>query len=377
LRENGDVKFKAYGEEIDEHFHGEYEEGDRFKIEVPYGNFLTVQLDQSLKPALIYLPDGVFEFSIPFGRERSMCYAKGAFAGDDHRIVVSEPTDAEIYAERMISSNSHDRHKVPKYFPHAAANFVTREEPSFFERNAIDGVCDNSSHGAYPYHSWGGGLREDLEFWVDFGMPVEVSKVVIFLRADFPHDTYWKEMDIEFSDGTKIHKDLIGTADGQEVLVPVRDVQVGDTILVRTGGIIPLDGKVCGVFLYVVVDGVGNARNMIRQMEVLTNEVDYYKEELSRERGARYGLDSIIGNSAAIARMKNQILQAAKSSSTVLIEGETGTGKELIAHSIHSLSSRRNNNFVRVNCSAIPAAGRLPRNSMESFSPHCRISLFR
>lgn len=115
------------------------------------------------------------------------------------------------------------------------------------------------------------------------------------------------------------------------------------------------NGNVCGVFLYVVVDGVGNTRNMIRQMEVLTNEVDYYKEELSRERGARYGLDSIIGNSQAILQMKAQILQAAKSSSTVLIEGETGTGKELIAHSIHALSSRRNNNFVRVNCSAIPA----------------------
>lgn len=114
------------------------------------------------------------------------------------------------------------------------------------------------------------------------------------------------------------------------------------------------DGAVCGVFLYVVVDGVGNARDMIRQMEVLTNEVDYYKEELSRERGARYGLDSIIGSSPAILRMKEQILQAAKSSSTVLIEGETGTGKELIAHSIHALSPRRSANFVRVNCSAIP-----------------------
>lgn len=114
------------------------------------------------------------------------------------------------------------------------------------------------------------------------------------------------------------------------------------------------DGNVCGVFLYVVVDGVGNARHMIRQMEVLTNEVDYYKEELSRERGARYGLDSIIGNSSSILRMKDQILQAAKSSSTVLIEGETGTGKELIAHSIHSLSPRRSANFIRVNCSAIP-----------------------
>lgn len=115
------------------------------------------------------------------------------------------------------------------------------------------------------------------------------------------------------------------------------------------------DGKVCGVFLYVVIDGVNNARNMIRQMEVMANEVDYYKQELSRTRGARYGLDSIIGNSPVILQMKNRIIQAAKSSSTVLIEGESGTGKELIAHSIHILSARNTGNFVRVNCSAIPA----------------------
>ena len=115
------------------------------------------------------------------------------------------------------------------------------------------------------------------------------------------------------------------------------------------------DGKVCGVFLYVVVNGLNNARDMTRQIEVLANEVDFYKEELSRERGARYGLDSIVGTSSAIVRMKSQIQQAAKSCSTVLIEGETGTGKELIAHSIHALSARRSANFVRVNCSAIPA----------------------
>ena len=115
------------------------------------------------------------------------------------------------------------------------------------------------------------------------------------------------------------------------------------------------DGKVCGVFLYVIVDGIANARDMIRQVEVMVNEVDYYKEELSRERGARYGPDSIIGSSPAILQMKSQIIQAAKSSSTVLIEGETGSGKELVAHSIHALSARRAANFVRVNCSAIPA----------------------
>ncbi len=217
IRENGDVKFKAYGNEIDEHFHGEYEPGDKFRIDLCDSEFVKLKLADTLAESIVYVPDGTFEFAVPFDRERGACYAPGTFDGDDHRIVVSEPTDSEIYDERLISLNSHDRHNVPKYYPHAVANFVTREDPCFFERNAIDGVIDNSNHGFYPYHSWGGGLREDLEFEVHFGRDVEASRVVLFLRADFPHDTYWKECDIEFSDGTKIHTELIGTADGQAV----------------------------------------------------------------------------------------------------------------------------------------------------------------
>ena len=217
IRENGDVKFKAYGNEIDEHFHGEYEPGDKFRIELCDGNFVKLRLDPTLAESIVYVPDSTFEFLVPFDREREACYAPGAFGGDDHRIVISEPTEAEIYADRLISLNSHDRHNVPKYYPHAVANFVTREDPCFFERNAIDGVIDNSNHGFFPYHSWGGGLREDLEFELHFGTDVEVSRVVLFLRADFPHDTYWKECDVEFSDGTKAHANLIGTAEGQIV----------------------------------------------------------------------------------------------------------------------------------------------------------------
>jgi 4-deoxy-L-threo-5-hexosulose-uronate ketol-isomerase len=218
IRENGDVKFKAYGNDIDEVFSGEYEEGDKFRIELCDGEFVKIRLDRTLAESIVYVPDGIFEYIVPFGKERRAGYAPEAFDGDSHRITVSEPTEAEIYGERLISLNSHDRHNVPKYFPHAVANFVTREDPSFFERNAIDGVIDNSSHGVFPYHSWGGGLREDLEFEVHFGTEVLVSGVTLFLRADFPHDTYWKELDVEFSDGTSVHANLEGVAEGQRVL---------------------------------------------------------------------------------------------------------------------------------------------------------------
>ena len=220
LRANGDVKFKAYGTSIDEHFIGEYEDGDKFRIDLVDTEFVKIKLDPTLAESILYLPDGSFEFLVPRDYELDCCYHPEAFRGDDHRIVVSEPDDAECYGERLISLNSHDRHLVPKYFPHAHANFVTREDPCFFERNAIDGVLDNSNHGKFPYHSWGGGLREDLEYEVRFGCDVEVSRVVIFIRADFPHDTYWKELDVEFSDGTSVHANLVGTAEGQAVELP-------------------------------------------------------------------------------------------------------------------------------------------------------------
>jgi formate hydrogenlyase transcriptional activator len=64
--------------------------------------------------------------------------------------------------------------------------------------------------------------------------------------------------------------------------------------------------------------------------------------------------EQIIGNSAALEAVLEQVERVAPTGSTVLIEGETGTGKELIAHAIHNLSSRCGRPFVRLNCAAIP-----------------------
>ena len=69
-----------------------------------------------------------------------------------------------------------------KSFPHAYANFVTREEPCFYARNAIDGVINNQGHGNYPFHSWAGGARNDLEYTLDFGKEVEFDKLKQVLK---------------------------------------------------------------------------------------------------------------------------------------------------------------------------------------------------
>jgi transcriptional regulator with GAF, ATPase, and Fis domain len=64
--------------------------------------------------------------------------------------------------------------------------------------------------------------------------------------------------------------------------------------------------------------------------------------------------EQIIGKSAALESVLEQVEQVASTNSTVLIEGETGTGKELIAHAIHNASQRCGRAFIKLNCAAIP-----------------------
>jgi len=77
----------------------------------------------------------------------------------------------------------------------------------------------------------------------------------------------------------------------------------------------------------------------------------YFEPEVSPE----YSFEGIIGKSPAIARVLEQVATVAPTDATVLLHGETGTGKELIARAIHNLGSRRDRAYVRMNCAAIPS----------------------
>lgn len=101
--------------------------------------------------------------------------------------------------------------------------------------------------------------------------------------------------------------------------------------------------------------------NLIGQSVRLSQEVAQEKQEIAEERDVlrrtvrgQYGFDNIIGHTNSMRRIFEQVRLVAKWNTTVLIRGETGTGKELIANAIHYNSPRARGNFVKLNCAALP-----------------------
>jgi len=78
-------------------------------------------------------------------------------------------------------------------------------------------------------------------------------------------------------------------------------------------------------------------------------------QNLIQSVGREIGFSEIVGQSSALRRVLEDVETVASTDSTVLIHGETGTGKELIAHAIHNLSLRNSKPFVKLNCAAIPS----------------------
>ena len=91
-------------------------------------------------------------------------------------------------------------------------------------------------------------------------------------------------------------------------------------------------------------------RRIVELSSKLKEEKRYLEEELRTE----YNFEEIVGESRDLKTVLKQVETVASTDATVLILGETGTGKELIARSIHTISRRRDRTFVKLNCSAIP-----------------------
>jgi formate hydrogenlyase transcriptional activator len=115
-------------------------------------------------------------------------------------------------------------------------------------------------------------------------------------------------------------------------------------------------GSVTRVGAVVVETGDTKAPNNVSVNSTSKQQLRRQGARLQTEKRPSLPLSDIIGESSALQHVLAQTIRVARTDATVLILGETGTGKELIAKAIHDSSHRRNSSFVKINCAAIPAA---------------------
>lgn len=202
----------------------EYLENTLLGFSATEKGFYVVSLDAGLNESLVYYNGGDFEFKIPFG-EKLLAYNPKAFQGDVHYIHARIALDDEIKSRRNLCLNTLDNHQNTSLYPHAVATVETRNESVFAARNAIDGIVANNSHGNWPYASWGVNADPEAAMTVEFGRSVIIDEIAIYIRADFPHDSYWRSATITFSDGSKEQFDLVKTHAKQAFKISARTVE--------------------------------------------------------------------------------------------------------------------------------------------------------
>ena len=207
----GEIEYWIRGEnEILLVYPKEYEPGDKIIFttdEVPA--FYVIRVDGAMDEAYVFLTQKQVEYAIPFERNEYMkldriSYCSGSFSGAQHYITMRRSRPEEDKNYRNLAKNVMDQQDDVGCYPHVHANAETKGPvaPLFAARNVIDGVLANSCHYPWPFQSWGIDQRADAEITLEFGRPVDLEELRLTTRADFPHDSWWTQGTVTFSDGT-------------------------------------------------------------------------------------------------------------------------------------------------------------------------------
>lgn len=140
---------------------------------------------------------------------------------------------------------------------------------------------------------------------------------------------------------------------GQAQVGQTQEMQ-GRTRVVSRTPIRNRQGEMVGAIGQVMFKSPDELAALNREISRLRHEVSLYKRELAASGFQSHGLNEIVGRSDAIVQLKKQIMKVAALDIPVLIVGESGVGKELVAHGIHALSMRASKQMVVVNAAALP-----------------------
>jgi len=165
-----------------------------------------------------------------------------------------------------------------------------------------------------------------------------------------PHELFGSVEGVKMMEvGRRVLDTGIGVHDEMQITVGSDKRYVDTTIepaMDSTGAIIGITGASTDVTaLREITEALREAKKK------LTEEKLYLEKEINTE----LGFGEIVGESQALHNVMNHVGKVATSDATVLLLGETGTGKELVARAIHRLSGRAKNSFIKLNCAAIPS----------------------
>jgi transcriptional regulator with PAS, ATPase and Fis domain len=140
---------------------------------------------------------------------------------------------------------------------------------------------------------------------------------------------------------------------GEPILLDIMELGSEQLVVTR----MPIEDEarnVIGAIGFVLYDHIEGLRPLLARVTQLESDLRLARRQLSNARAARFILVDFVGATPAIAQAKEFAKRAARQNVTVLLTGETGTGKELLAQAIHNASSRAEKPFVSVNAAAIP-----------------------
>jgi transcriptional regulator with PAS, ATPase and Fis domain len=176
------------------------------------------------------------------------------------------------------------------------------------------------------------------------------------------HDIYCQTLDVKQEDAIgKFCCDIIPNS-RMHIVAKSGQSEIGVAFRLKNGEYamvnrmpIKRDGKVVGVVCFLLFSTIimTTAQN-VEVINHLRNEIAKYEPISPGFLKAKYSIEQIIGNVPNMQRLKDSIYKISQTKSTLLISGETGTGKELFAQAIHKISPRNRHPLVIVNCSAIP-----------------------
>lgn len=201
-----------------------YADGDFILLETDEDcSFCVIQMDDAMLPALVYTPGTRMAFHIPTPEQRS-CYSPKYFSGCCHLIRARAATPEEISARRNLAFNPYDSVHETGCYPHVISS-VEAQSADFAARNAVDGIFENNSHGGWPYQAWGINKDSSAVLKVDFGRRVTIDKLRITLRADFPHDSWWTSVTVQFGNSDSEILTLKRTGRPQSFSITPRSIE--------------------------------------------------------------------------------------------------------------------------------------------------------